>query len=391
MGTCAGASYPWLVTNVSLQQRGSFFRTSSLTSSDFKRKLLGKCTEGQKHGIQHLASGKWKLDISRMFFSRWSLCSQEGPRYKVPMNRRLGICASAASGEQLSDSVLKSDQDPSEPLNVTVKESIPFAKTEVVHQSNNINGKTGFVSFYGLHKHVEEADSENGSSLGGHWSLDWLLGPTVLVASVVLPPFYLRTFFETVLEDSLLTDFLILFFTEALFYSGVAVFLLVTDYVQRPCLQFMSNKRSLVNRLPGYRVVSIATLVLSVLLPLICMGLVWPWTGPAASAAIAPYLVGLIVQFAFEQYVQRKKSSAWPLVPVVFQVYRLHQLNRASQLVAGLIFSLRGAETTPQTLAINGSLQTLLNVLQVLGIICLWSMASFIMRLFPSQPEVVSP
>lgn len=50
------------------------------------------------------------------------------------------------------------------------------------------------------------------------------------------------------------------------------------------------------------------------------MGLVWPWTGPAASATLAPYLVGIVVQFAFEQYARRKKSSSWPVIPIVFQV-----------------------------------------------------------------------
>lgn len=50
------------------------------------------------------------------------------------------------------------------------------------------------------------------------------------------------------------------------------------------------------------------------------MGLVWPWTGPAASATLAPYLVGIVVQFAFEQYARHKKSPACAVIPVIFQV-----------------------------------------------------------------------
>lgn len=73
------------------------------------------------------------------------------------------------------------------------------------------------------------------------------------------------------------------------------------------------------------------------------------------------------------------------------QVYRLHQLNRAAQLVTALSFSVKGAETTPQTLAINSSLGTLFHVLQFLGVICIWSLSSFLMRFFPSSAVAPDP
>lgn len=113
------------------------------------------------------------------------------------------------------------------------------------------------------------------------------------------------------------------------------------------------------------------------------MGLVWPWTGPAASATLAPYLVGIVVQFAFEQYARYWKSPSWPVIPIIFQVYRLHQLNRAAQLVTALSFTVRGAEMTSHNLEISSSLGTLLNVLQFLGVICIWSLSSFLMKFFP--------
>jgi hypothetical protein len=384
MGTSIGTSYPRLLINDTLQRRA---RSSF---ANFKPKLPGKGIQGQKHSVGHPAYGQWKLDISCKFFSRWSLFSPKDFRQKVPFKRRVGIFSSAVPEEEASSIGLKADQELQVPVEDMVKDNIVSSKHEELHQRNFFDGKPGFVAFGGgNHQHLKEGEFSSTSSEEGNRSLIWLLGPIALVASVVLPPFYLRKSFEAVFGDSLPTDFLILFFTEALFYSGTAVFLLVADYMQRPFFQFLPDKHSFVNRLHGYRVVSIATLVLSVLLPLVCLGLVWPWTGPAASAAIAPYLGGLIVQFAFEQYVQHKKSPVWPLVPVVFQVYRLHQLNRSAQLVASLMLSIRGAETTPQTMAINGALQTMLNFLQLLGIICLWSMATFIIRLFPSQPEAM--
>lgn len=160
------------------------------------------------------------------------------------------------------------------------------------------------------------------------------------------------------------------------------MFLLLIDRLRRP-LELVSSERKIIPPL-GYRISSIAVLALSLIIPMVTMGFVWPWTGPAASATLAPYLVGIVVQFAFEQYARYIDSPSWSVIPIIFQVYRLHQLNRAAQLVTALSLTVRGAEMTAQNLAINGSLSTLLNVLQFLGVICIWSLSSFIMRFFPS-------
>lgn len=83
-----------------------------------------------------------------------------------------------------------------------------------------------------------------------------------------------------------------------------------------------SNIRNLYPQL-GHRISSVAVLVLSLIIPMVTMGYVWPWTGPAASAALAPYLVGITVQFAFEQYARYTKSPSWPVIPIIFQVRTL--------------------------------------------------------------------
>lgn len=134
-----------------------------------------------------------------------------------------------------------------------------------------------------------------------------------LVSFVYMPLNYVKFF---------CADFLILFFTEALFYIGVLIFVLLTDLTWRRRL----NKTQLLNlptlpKAPRYfQILSVTMKVLTLIIPLVTMGLVWPWTGPAASATLAPYLVGLVVQFAFEQYARRKKSPSWPVIPVIFQV-----------------------------------------------------------------------
>ncbi|KAH0908862.1 hypothetical protein HID58_032183 [Brassica napus] len=247
-------------------------------------------------------------------------------------------------------------------------------------QHNGNGGKPGFISFYNPRNKAEDLliPPEEAQSTWGR--LLWLIGPTVLVSSFTLPPIYLRRIVSAVFEDSLLTDFLILFFTEALFYCGVAAFLLITHRSKT------SSTRTNPSQL-GQTISSVATLVLSLMIPMVTMGFVWPWTGPAASATLAPYLVGIVVQFAFEQYARYRKSPSSLTIPIIFQVYRLHQLNRAAQLVTALLFTVKGAEATVNNLEIKKSLGMLLSVIQVLGMISIWSISSFLMWLSPPPPS----
>ncbi|XP_009766472.1 uncharacterized protein LOC107815068 [Nicotiana tabacum] len=285
----------------------------------------------------------------------------------------------AAAEDQLADSELEEDDSEQESEHPG-DEFVASVSSSNVHMEG-AGGKPGVLSFYNRPYRREEEILVPAAEKNQNILL-WFVGPAVLVASFIFPSLYLRRILSTIFEDSLLTDFLILFFTEALFYCGVAVFLLLIDRLRRP-LELVSSDRKIIPPL-GYRISSIAVLALSLIIPMVTMGFVWPWTGPAASATLAPYLVGIVVQFAFEQYARYIDSPSWSVIPIIFQVYRLHQLNRAAQLVTALSLTVRGAEMTAQNLAINGSLSTLLNVLQFLGVICIWSLSSFIMRFFPS-------
>ncbi|KAI4365928.1 hypothetical protein MLD38_021865 [Melastoma candidum] len=259
-------------------------------------------------------------------------------------------------------------------LPATSSTSVPF---------EGAAGRPGVLSFYNR-PYKQENDMVATSPPRTKKTLGWILGPAVLVVSFIFPSLYLRRMLSFIFEDSLLTDFLILFFTEALFYCGVAVFLLLIDRTRRSIQSASVGSSTRLTFQFGQRVSLVATMVLSLIVPMVTMGLVWPWTGPAASAALAPYLAGIIVQFAFEQYARLRKSPSSTAIPLIFQVYRLHQLNRAAQLVTALSFTVRGAEVTPEILAINSSLGTLLNVLQFLGVVCIWSLSSLLMRIFAS-------
>ncbi|OAY47806.1 uncharacterized protein LOC110617173 isoform X1 [Manihot esculenta] len=279
--------------------------------------------------------------------------------------------------EVKSDELEPEDEDD----NSTAEIFSPISRS--LDHSSGTDGKPGLLSFYNRPYKTEgvviKSDVQKDKS-----RLLWFVGPAVLVASFIFPSLYLRRILSTVFEDSLLTDFLILFFTEALFYCGVAIFLLLIDHLRRPVeLESAENGGTTLASM-GQRISSVAALVLSLIIPMVTMGLVWPWTGPAASATLAPYLVGIVVQFAFEQYARYRKSPSWPVIPIIFQVYRLHQLNRAAQLVTALSFTVKGAEMTSHNLEISSSLGTLLNVLQFLGVICIWSLSSFLMKFYPS-------
>ncbi|XP_059657911.1 uncharacterized protein LOC132304319 isoform X2 [Cornus florida] len=286
----------------------------------------------------------------------------------------------ATSEDQLPYSEIKLDASEQEKHHSATEDLSPT--NSLNFHSEGSGGKPGLISFYNR-PYKSEGESSTLRVGRSQNSMLWFVGPAVLVASFIFPSLYLRKMLSAIFEDSLLTDFLILFFTEALFYCGVAVFLLLVDHLWRPIELVSAGNKSPVPQL-GQRISSVAVLVLSLIIPMVTMGLVWPWTGPAASATLAPYLVGIVVQFAFEQYARYRKSSSWPVIPIIFQVYRLHQLNRAAQLVTALSFTVRGAEMTSHNVAINSSLGTLLNVLQFLGVISIWSLSSFLMRLFPS-------
>lgn len=121
---------------------------------------------------------------------------------------------------------------------------------------------------------------------------------------------------------------MILFFTESLFYVGVSLFLFISHKLrvqQSPALAqaFGETLFTPLKHPVGYRVSMIISLALGVVLPAVSFAVVWPWTGPAAAAALMPYLVGLGVQLVFEKVVHAQKSPVWPLVPITFQVCKL--------------------------------------------------------------------
>lgn len=107
---------------------------------------------------------------------------------------------------------------------------------------------------------------------------------------------------------------------EAAFYVGLAIFLLVTDRVQRPYLQFSTKRWGLITGLRGYLASAFFTTGFKVIAPLFAVYVTWPLLGLPALVSVVPFLVGCVAQLAFETGLEKQGSSCWPLVPIIFEV-----------------------------------------------------------------------
>lgn len=71
---------------------------------------------------------------------------------------------------------------------------------------------------------------------------------------------------------------------------------------------------------------------------------------------------------------------------LIWQVYRLYQLTKASHFIERLMFTLKDLPASPELLERSGALFAMIVTFQVLGVVCLWSLMTFLLRLFPSRP-----
>ncbi|XP_050365881.1 uncharacterized protein LOC126784464 [Argentina anserina] len=248
-------------------------------------------------------------------------------------------------------------------------------------------GKSGSISFCGLtHQSVEEGnllsapfDEEKGSFL-------WFLAPVALIASFVFPQFFIGNAIEAYLQNEVLVEIATSLASDAVFYVGLATFLLVTDHVQRPYLQFSTKRWGLITGLRGYLTSAFFTAGFKVVAPLVAVYITWPVLGLPGLVAVAPFLVGCAAQLLFEKVLDKRGSSCWPLIPIIFEVYRLYQLTKADYFIKKLMYAMDGLPTSPELLEKSGALFAMEVTVGTLCLVCLWSLVTFLMRLFPSRP-----
>ncbi|CAA6663053.1 unnamed protein product [Spirodela intermedia] len=235
-------------------------------------------------------------------------------------------------------------------------------------------GRSGSVSFCGLtYQALEERELVSSPLKEGTGSFLWITGPLALISSLLLPQFLISGAIEAALKDEILAEMVASIFSEGMFYVGLATFLRVTEQVQRPYLEFSAKRWSLITGLRGLRPPPRRLCRLAN-------------HRPPGAVAVAPFLAGCAAQFAFEGMLSRRRSSCWPLLPIIFEVYRLYQLSKGAHFVQRLMFSMRGSVAAAEFAGQSGAFMSLFVAFQVLGVVCLWSLTTFLLRLFPSRP-----
>ncbi|XP_010525631.1 PREDICTED: uncharacterized protein LOC104803397 [Tarenaya hassleriana] len=266
-------------------------------------------------------------------------------------------------------------------------ESKNLEKRNIRDGAEPFRGKPGSISFQGLtHQLVEESKLVSGPFQEEKGSFLWVLAPVALISSLILPQFFLSGAIEVWFKNDILIEIVASICFEAMFYAGLATFLSVTDRVQRPYLDFSSKRWGLITGLRGYLSSAFLAMGLKVVVPLFALYMNWPALGIDALIAVLPFLVGCAVQRAFEAHLERRGSSCWPVVPIIFEVYRMYQLTRAATFIQRLMFLLKDAPSSPVVAERGVALVGMVVSFQFLAIVCLWSLITFLLRLFPSRP-----
>ncbi|KAI0503798.1 hypothetical protein KFK09_014741 [Dendrobium nobile] len=276
---------------------------------------------------------------------------------------------------------------------VKSKESIEeYTVLRKLEPSGRINldpfrGKSGCVSFCGLsHQLVEARNLVSSPFEDGKGSIIWIAAPLALISSLLLPQFFINNAIEVFVKNEVLKDIVTFFSAEIIFYIGLGIFLSITDHIQRPYIDFSPKQWSLITGLKGYLSSAFFAMGVKVVAPIAAVYVVWPVIALPAAVAVAPFLLGCAVQFAFELHLDNRQSSCWPVLPIIFEVYRLYQLSRGSYFLEKLMFSMKGAQMTPKVIERGNALFSLVVLFQILAVVSLWSLATFLLRLFPSRP-----
>ncbi|KAG9150373.1 hypothetical protein Leryth_014558 [Lithospermum erythrorhizon] len=201
-----------------------------------------------------------------------------------------------------------------------------------------------------------------------------------------MPLFFFGNTVEELFRNEVASEIIISLSSEVAFYIGLATYLRLTDQVQKPYLEFSSKRWSLITGLRGYLTSAFFTMGLKISAPLLAVYVTWPILGLPALVSVMPFLLGCLVQYAFERYLEKSGSSCWPLVPIIFEVYRIYQLTKASNFLQKLMLASMGEAITPALIERNGAMVAMLVTFQILGAVCLWSFLTFLQRLFPSRP-----
>ena len=148
----------------------------------------------------------------------------------------------------------------------------------------------------------------------------WVLAPLALILSSILPQLYIAPAVKALLKDNYYEVIGTSLSLEAPFYIGLAVFLRVTEHVQRPYLQFNPNGWGLITGFRGHLTSAFLAMGFKLIVPLLALRLVWDPLYPPARVALLSLVLNCVAQLAFETILYKRGWSCWPLVPIIFEV-----------------------------------------------------------------------
>ncbi|KAG8494193.1 hypothetical protein CXB51_011463 [Gossypium anomalum] len=165
----------------------------------------------------------------------------------------------------------------------------------------------------------------------------WVLAPIALISSLILPQFFFSSAIEAFFKDDTLV--------------GLRVYLSSSFFTM------------------GFKVVA----------PLLPVFLTWPALGFQDLVAVDPFLIGCAAQHAFKTILDHSTC-------INHLVYRLYQLTRAIQLIQNFTVWMKDSQRTPEMFKQGGATAGMVVTFQVLAVVCLWSLMTFLQRPFPSRP-----
>lgn len=165
----------------------------------------------------------------------------------------------------------------------------------------------------------------------------WLLGPSVLLATGVVPTLWLPL--SSVFLGPNIAGLLSLVGLDCIFNMGATLFLLMADACAHPKGSSFTRK----SKVPlTYRLSNLGANLLGFLVPLVMLfasykGSLQPHL-PFISFAVllGPYLLLLCIQMLTEMLTWHWKSPVWLVTPVVYESYRVLQLMRGLKLAGEL-------------------------------------------------------
>ncbi|XP_058104493.1 uncharacterized protein LOC131248291 [Magnolia sinica] len=161
----------------------------------------------------------------------------------------------------------------------------------------------------------------------------WLLGPSVLLATGMVPTLWLPL--SSVFLGPNIAGLLSLVGLDCIFNIGATLFLLMADACARPK---STNQVDYCQVPRTYRFWNMGAGLIGFLMPLIMLsasyrGFLQPQL-PFISflALLGPYLLLLSIQMLTEMLTWHWKSPVWLLTPIVYEAYRVLQLMRGLKL-----------------------------------------------------------